>query len=360
MTDRLEFYQQHLNRVSRSFAFCIERLETPLRAHVSLAYLLCRILDSVEDALWPSRDEQLAQFARFDLFLQGQVTDDEVRDWVARFPPGLPEGELLLLPETGSILRDIHRLPLGERQAIIEPVQTMSRGMRHFAAGKRDGVLRLRSLTEVNQYCFFVAGVVGEILTRLIAFLGERSPVLSDGTLRRAYHFGLFLQKINLLKDQRQDEDSGRFLVPSRATVMASLHENVSLAIEYVLALPETFVSYRLFCGWSLSLGLASLPWIEKAWQERSLEKIPRGQTQELLARVEAVAGDNRKLRALFDFLLKASPLAACAAAPVDWAGVNDFPELYRGLLPQALRREFGLPPGDWQPQALDERLVSG
>ena len=48
------FYQTHLDRVSRSFAFCIKKLESPLRQWVSLAYLLCRVLDTVEDSIWES------------------------------------------------------------------------------------------------------------------------------------------------------------------------------------------------------------------------------------------------------------------------------------------------------------------
>ena len=48
----IAYYQPHLDRVSRSFAFCIARLEGEMREWVSLSYLLCRLLDTVEDAPW--------------------------------------------------------------------------------------------------------------------------------------------------------------------------------------------------------------------------------------------------------------------------------------------------------------------
>src|SRR5204862_458636 len=45
-----EFYQGHLDAVSRSFALCIPQLAAPFRQHVALSYLLLRVLDTVEDA----------------------------------------------------------------------------------------------------------------------------------------------------------------------------------------------------------------------------------------------------------------------------------------------------------------------
>ena len=44
------YYQHWLDVVSRSFALCIPQLEPPFRDHVGLAYLLFRVLDTVEDA----------------------------------------------------------------------------------------------------------------------------------------------------------------------------------------------------------------------------------------------------------------------------------------------------------------------
>ncbi len=342
MTDRLLFYQTHLDRVSRSFAFCIARLQEPLRAQVSLAYLLCRILDSVEDAAWVDRSEQLRQFDLFDSLLQPGFTDAEIQGWVERFPPGLPDGECRLLPETGTILRHIFELPPLEREAILEPVRSMSRGMRHFAMLNQDHNLRLRDLSEVDRYCFFVAGVVGEILTRLVA-LTRGLPEVEEASLIDAFHFGLFLQKVNLLKDQLQDERSGRFLVPSRPLVLGSLKEHAQRAINYITGIPEKLVSYRLFCGWSLFLGLASLPWIERAYEEQSGIKIPRIRTQELFAEVEAVVGDNQRLRQMFETLLSMiATVATERKSDDDTVNENSVALLYHGLLPRHRLEAFG------------------
>ncbi len=41
---------RHLPKVSRTFALAIDGLPDPLRGEVCVAYLLCRVLDTVEDA----------------------------------------------------------------------------------------------------------------------------------------------------------------------------------------------------------------------------------------------------------------------------------------------------------------------
>ena len=70
-----------------------------------------------------------------------------------------------------------------------------------------------------------------------------------------AYHFGLFLQKVNILKDQQEDEAAGRFLVPDRRALLASLRDNARGALQYILALPRGERGYRIFCAWSLMIG---------------------------------------------------------------------------------------------------------
>src|SRR5262249_10159600 len=150
------------------------------------------------------------------------------------FSGELPEGERLLLADSERLLADFHRFPPQVHQIIRELVLSMSKGMQHFCRQKTDGQLRLSSLGEVNQYCFFVAGVCGELLAKLISKVEPRFR-LSRLNLLRAHHFGLFLQKVNLLKDQVTDERLGRHLVPSRQLVEESSHENAQQALDFLL-----------------------------------------------------------------------------------------------------------------------------
>lgn len=301
-----EFYRNHLERVSRSFSFCIARLEGEMKEWVSLSYLLCRILDTVEDAPWKSFQQQKLAYDRFSLFLLKMPEPSEVSAWLEDFPP-LPEGEKLLLADSFRCFSLFHGLRQPLRVRIYSSIKNMASGMKYFSERSiNTGTLRLENLTEVNQYCFFVAGIVGHLLTDLVRAKWPQSPH-DPKFLRDAHHFGLFLQKINILKDQTQDEKEGRFFVPSRSEILRSLRLDAEGAVRYLKALPVAERGFRLFCAFSLFLGLASLPWIERSKLMGLFQKIPRLFTEQLLSRVEGLIDDNTALGRLFMELLPSS-----------------------------------------------------
>jgi phytoene/squalene synthetase len=335
----IAFYQPHLDRVSRSFAFCIARLDGEMREWVSLSYLLCRLLDTVEDAPWSSPEAQDEAFDRFRSFIEEVPTPEAVQAWAAKFGP-IDPGEKILVDDAHRCFANLHALAPDVRERIQGPVMNMYRGMRHFLKDRREqGGLRLRTLAEVNQYCFFVAGLVGELLTDLVAQRWPAAPRCARNYLD-AHHFGLFLQKINLLKDQAKDEKEGRFLVPSRTELLASLGRDAEGAIRYLQSLPIAEKGFRLFCAWSLFLGLASLPWIEKSRLLGIFTKIPRLFTETLLRKVEGLIDDNQALLGLFREMLPKLPASVSAqpAGEIAW-----MKEAYRGSLGIHEFRELGL-----------------
>jgi phytoene/squalene synthetase len=320
----VSFYQAHLDRVSRSFAFCIRELPLPLRGWVSLSYLMCRMLDTVEDAPWPDARTRAWAYACFDDFLGAIPGDDALRQWRAAFPAALPAGERALLADASRLFGDLAALDDGPRQAILDTVRSMSAGMQHYAEQHAaEGELRLGDIKEVNRYCYFVAGIVGLLLTRLfIHYRPSYTP--PAGLLKDAFHFGIFLQKINILKDQSGDEAEGRFLVPSRHDVLMSLVENARAAMRYLTALPAEERGYRTFCAWSLFLGVASLPVIEAAHHSGDTPKLDRADLAALLGRVRGIIDDNAALRTAFDGYLAGLPAVARSNAPRrDWFCVS-------------------------------------
>lgn len=293
------FYQSHLDRVSRSFAMCIPKLEAPFRQWISLSYLLCRALDTVEDAPWTNRTLQEAHYERFAAFTREMPRPAEVKDWVARFPGGITEGEELLLHDSYRLFEELHGLPEAPRGAIQSSVALMRQGMQHYSAASHNGVLRLACLNEVNRYCYFVAGVVGQLATELfLLYRPDFRP--SRHFHKNALHFGLFLQKVNILKDQGSDQREGRHFVPDRRVLLSSLRANAEGAVRYLTELPVDEKGYRTFCGWSLFLGAASLPWLEKSHEQGDSTKIPRSMTRDLLDAIEAIIQDNDELRQAF------------------------------------------------------------
>jgi phytoene/squalene synthetase len=289
-----EFYQRHLDAVSRSFALCIPQLDPPFRDRVALSYLLLRVLDTVEDAPFADRLLQQRLFTTFQKFLQKRPSSAEVEAFRASFPP-VSDGEGALLADTEAFIEDAHELPAPARKIVLGATARMAQGMAGYA--RRDLPLRLVDVEDVSRYCCFVAGLVGELLTRLWALRGGKPPAMLS-----AYRFGLFLQKVNILKDQAEDEALGRFLVPDRRELLASLRSDAAGALAYLTALPREERGYRIFCAWSLMLGAAALAQLDSPRESR------RAETAKLLARIAEIAQDDEALRRQFMALLPGLP----------------------------------------------------
>ncbi|HET7784546.1 MAG TPA: squalene/phytoene synthase family protein [Myxococcales bacterium] len=289
------FYQRHLDAVSRSFALCIPQLEEPFRDRVALAYLLFRVLDTVEDAPFADRERQQRLFDEFRALLRERPANGRAGQLAHAFPAGLTAAEAELLRVCDLLFADAWELPEEARGILLGALDRMAQGMAAYA--RRGQLLRLVDVEDVSRYCCFVAGVVGEMLTRLWALDGGRPP-----SMLAAYRFGLYLQKVNILKDQREDEAAGRFLVPDRAALLASLRADARGALEYVTTLPRDATGYRIFCSWSLMLGATSLSQLGAPAQSR------RAETLALLGRTAEIASDDEALSRLFRELLPPLP----------------------------------------------------
>lgn len=344
-----ELNQDHLDRVSRSFAFCIARLRGDFKFYVGHSYLMLRVLDTVEDAPWPSADLQKNSLREFNSFLEEPPSAESLGRWQSELEAlSLPKGEALLIADTARLFDDFHNLLEPQvRETLKRCTLNMSRGMEYYLSMDGPQALRLNSISEVNRYCFFVAGVVGELLHEV--FLAVRAsrgePISQDKerSLEGALHLGLFLQKVNILKDQQTDEREDRLLVPSREQVLASLGENARRGFEYILNLPYEAEDYRVFCSWSLFLGLASLPWIEESWRNQTAIKIPRWRTKLLLDEVERKINSNDDLRELFEKYVFEAELISNTDSTLPTMGFPEFSNLYSGHLSQGQLKSLGL-----------------
>lgn len=334
-----EFYQHHLDAVSRSFALCIPQLDQPFRERVALSYLLLRVLDTVEDAPFDDKRQQEKQFARFRRFLRELPSAAEVEEFKSSFPASLTPGERALLVDTHAFFEDAHSLPASARIVIVDVIDRMAEGMATYA--RRPQPLRLVDLEDVTRYCCIVAGLVGELLTRLWA-LGH----VSAPTMALAYRFGVYLQKVNILKDQEEDEDAGRFLVPDRRELLASLRADAEGALAYLRALPRDARGYRIFCAWSLMMGAQSLDIMDGPKQSH------RSQTAKLLARTAAIAQDDHALARLFSELLPDLPETSPRAPIAKPESAEQFRDLLAAPLTDSEFQALGIFLGGAEPLA--------
>jgi hypothetical protein len=288
-----DFIQDHLDRVSRSFAFCIRQLPEPLKLWVGVSYLLCRVVDTIEDSDFPDPSLQSLAFDWFDQNIERLSAKSDAFKYPEKLmPTQITEGERLLLEDSSRVFQVFWSMDSSARTKVSRLAHSMSLGMRHFRL-RQPGPLKLKDLKEVNQYCFFVAGLVGEMLAEFVSQVEPKFSVDVPKILK-AHHFGLFLQKVNLLKDQLKDQKLGRFLIPSRSEVESSVEENAHHAIEFLTELPLEQVEFRRFCAWSLFMGIDSL--------KREV-KPTRPETEDLLVVVEENLQDNLRLNELFKTL---------------------------------------------------------
>ena len=291
--------EAHLQRVSRSFSFCIARLQAPLRDWVGVSYLLLRLLDTVEDSRWPSADARTRSFDAFDRLLEG-ADDGTAARWAAAFPDTVTAGERRLLDDASRLFRAVHRLPHDAREAVVRTARCMSGGMRHFLG--RGGELALSTAADVDRYCFFVAGIIGELLSRLLAVARPGFEATGDALLD-AHRFGRFLQKINILKDEADDAAVGRRL--AARGLAGTLRRDAEGALAYLLRIPPSSADYRVFCAWSLFLGLWTFGLPRGAGLER---RSRREEAFRLLGEVEEIVRDDDALTARFRTLAAALP----------------------------------------------------
>jgi farnesyl-diphosphate farnesyltransferase len=214
-TTEARFCAEMLPRVSRTFALSIEALPAGLRDPVRVSYLLCRVADTVEDAVglpWPAR---AALFEAFDDCLLDDGADPTAFEHLAE---ALGEGgpDEALCRGAGQVFRAFRALPAADREAVRPHVLDLSLGMRMYAArAVRLGRFRLRDLDDLERYCYYVAGTVGELLTPLFvgAVPGIR-PEVHTALQARSASFGLGLQLVNIVKDAAEDLDRGVLFLP--------------------------------------------------------------------------------------------------------------------------------------------------
>jgi farnesyl-diphosphate farnesyltransferase len=232
-----------LHKTSRTFALAIPLLPEPTRTEVGVAYLLFRVADSFEDGSRWDPARRIQALRRFTTLLDGAAAEDvqDLMDECAADPPLGHVGYLELLQNLPVVLGAHARLQPEARALVRTHVERSARGMESFLARSDEaGILSLQTINDLRDYCYAVAGIVGEMLTELF-LLGRPGLEASAAPLReRAARFGEALQLVNILKDAHPDADEGRIYLPRQVglpEVFALAAQDLNMAAEYTEAL---------------------------------------------------------------------------------------------------------------------------
>jgi len=201
----LAFCDDILCKVSRSFAAVIRQLPEQMLVDVLIFYLVLRALDTVEDDMtyFPSNEEKVKVLLSFHKTALGDP------EWTMM---GCGEGdERQLLEEFPKCHSVYASLSEASRRVIADITLRMATGMAEFV--DKDLGQGTLDVTQYNRYCHFVAGLVGEGLSRLFSASGLEPPSLA-GELHLSDQMGLFLQKTNIIRDYLEDYVDGRAFWP--------------------------------------------------------------------------------------------------------------------------------------------------
>jgi len=267
-----EFLQDQLVKTSRTFALAIPLLPQPTAREVTVSYLLFRIADTFEDAsvLW-QRPQQIAALDQFVELLQEPSVEKAQQlaaGWLAD-PPTDHGGYLELLGNTPRVFEAYLEFSPTAREIIERHTIRTAQGMASVVERTDDGVLRLADIQDLRDYCYIVAGIVGELLTDLFILDSAALAPVAEHLTERAALFGEGLQLVNILKDSSSDSTEGRNYLPAaaeRSEVFALARQDLRAAAEYTLAVqkaggPDGVV---LFTGLPLELAWATLDRVER------------------------------------------------------------------------------------------------
>jgi farnesyl-diphosphate farnesyltransferase len=332
----LDFQQQLLEGVSRSFAFTIPQLPGALRRSVTNAYLLCRIADTIEDENALTTSQKKFFFAE----LIAVVSDNASAEKFA--------GELLplLSGATSSaeqeLIRNLHRvigitrsLSEQERGALERCVRVMSAGMGRFQECKSPQ--GLRDLTALNDYCYYVAGVVGELLTQLFCNYSVDISKRAAPLRKLAVSFGQGLQMTNILKDLWKDKERGACWLPrdvfkktgldlaelswdrycsgfeeGLSELIAIARGHLKNALAYTLLLPRSETGLRKFCLWAIGMAIFTLQKIHQRSHLHASEemKISRRSVRGIILATHFTVRSNSLLKILFSLSTRGLPIS--------------------------------------------------
>jgi farnesyl-diphosphate farnesyltransferase len=322
------FGREILPAVSRTFALSIRMLPGELGRAVLTAYLLCRIADTLEDEPAMPATEKAALLDELLRCFEDSVAADAFPGRVASLT-GEP-AHVRLTRHTDLVFVVYRSLSPATRGHVQRWVGEMIGGMRKFLLLYPHGI-RIQSLEEYREYCYYVAGTVGYLLTDL---WHEHAPSIGERQYRvlreKCRAFAEALQTVNILKDVATDaEHENSIYIPEEllrehgsshaeilhtdrlrgtraalATLVTLAQHDLEGARSYLLLIPRRAVPIRLFCVLPLLFAYATLRDLTQmphALAQRQVVKISRREVKSLTLIGFLVIMSNRGLGWLAD-----------------------------------------------------------
>ncbi len=261
-----------LVRSSRTFAVGIELLPGTLRHEVTVAYLLLRVSDYLEDTRELTPREKIDLLDRWRAVLGGgDRTAVLQRLKAAR--EDTPDA--LVARNARTVLAGLDRLASRPREIVTRRVAESTAGMARWT--RRGSHFHCEA--DLDDYMHEVAGRVGLLLTELFALRLPAVRERREQMLRLGREFGLGLQTVNVIRGLHEDPSRGwvyvpRSFVPDRrifdprrrkaamaavSTLAQKADRHLEAAKRYICLIPRRSHRVRLFCALPLLFAVRTL-----------------------------------------------------------------------------------------------------
>lgn len=183
----------------------IQELHPELLLPVCVFYLALRGLDTIEDDTSIPLKTKEPILRDFNNLL-------EKDGWT--FDGNRPEEkDRELLVQFHNVVTEFKNMKPAYQAIIKDITKKMGNGMADYCRKAELEDASIKTVSEYDMYCYYVAGLVGEGLTRLFVESELGNPALLKRP-RLHKSMGLFLQKTNIIRDVREDNDDGRRFWP--------------------------------------------------------------------------------------------------------------------------------------------------
>jgi len=254
--------EEALERQSRSFAVPILRMEQRYKLPIMVQYNLCKTIDTIEDSVQLSNGEKVDLINEVCIELKKNRASEHVIQEMLKVTP---EDESFVFTNYHSIVALFNSLSEVEQQIGMKYLDEMAFGMADFV--EKD----IQTLNDLNQYCYYVAGTVGIYLTELLQILSNGiDNAQLEKMKQNGIHFGLFLQKLNIIRDFRSDytirerhfwpneyfnnvKDNGVVL---EKMCEETINNDIEAALRYCQAIPPGSDSFDFFIRYILKSGI--------------------------------------------------------------------------------------------------------
>jgi farnesyl-diphosphate farnesyltransferase len=341
-----DFQALLLEGLSRTFALTIPQLPQKLYGAVANAYLLCRIVDTIEDEVSLSATQKKYFCSEF---IDVVKTGNNAELFAVELAPLLSEqtipAEHTLIHVLPRVIQITHSFDEEQIAALACCVETMAAGMPIYQAQNLQN--GLSTLADLDAYCYYVAGCVGEMLAKLFCHYSAEIAVHREELLSLAVSFGQGLQMTNILKDIWDDAQRGVCWLPQDVFtetgfelknissdvdhegfkkglehLISIAHGHLQNALTYTLMIPTHETGIRNFCLWALGMAVLTLKKIKQNLNFRQSDqvKITRNSVKTTILVTRLVGSSNYMLSLLFN-------LTSRQLKTPDWAYILDNPQ---------------------------------